>query len=70
MNSEVRIFGIDGVHRRTFGRDGEGPGEFARLYSVAWLGDRLLALDSQQGRISEFSAEGEYLGQRRGFGEG
>ena len=65
MNSEVRVFGIDGVHRRTFGRDGEGPGEFARLYSVAWLGDRLLALDSQQGRISEFSAEGEYLGQRR-----
>ena len=43
MNSEVRVFGIDGVHRRTFGRDGEGPGEFARLYSVAWLGDRLLA---------------------------
>ena len=65
MNSEVRVFGVDGVHRRTFGRDGEGPGEFARLYSVAWLGDRLLALDSQQGRISEFSAEGEYLGQRR-----
>ena len=65
MNSEVRVFGIDGVHRRTFGRDGEGPGEFARLYSVVWLGDRLLALDSQQGRISEYSADGEYLGQRR-----
>lgn len=65
MNSEVRVFGIDGIHRRTFGRDGEGPGEFARLYSVAWLGDRLLALDSQQGRISEFSAGGEFLGQRR-----
>ena len=65
LNSEVRVFGLDGVHRHTFGRDGEGPGEFARLYSVAWLGDRLLALDSQQGRISEFSAEGEYLGQRR-----
>ena len=65
LNSEVRVFGLDGVHRHTFGRDGEGPGEFARLYSVAWLGDRLLALDSQQGRISEFSAEGEFLGQRR-----
>ena len=65
LNSEVRVFGVDGVHRRTFGRDGEGPGEFARLYSVAWLGDRLLALDSQQGRISEFSADGDFLGQRR-----
>ena len=65
MSSEVRVFGVDGTHRRTFGREGEGPGEFARLYSVAWLGDRLLALDAAQGRISEFSAEGEYLGQRR-----
>ena len=27
MNSEIRVFGIDGVHRRTFGRDGEGPGD-------------------------------------------
>ena len=65
MNNEVRVFGVDGVHRFTFGRSGEGPGEFARLYSVAWMGDRLLALDPEQGRISEFSAEGEYLGQRR-----
>ena len=64
-NREVRVFGVDGAHRRTFGREGEGPGEFGRLYSVAWLGGRLLALDSQQGRISEFSIEGEFLGQRR-----
>lgn len=65
MYSEIRVFGVDGAHRRTFGRDGEGPGEFGRLYSMAWLGDRLLALDSQLGRISEFTAEGEFLGQRR-----
>ena len=65
MNHEVRVFGIDGVHRRTFGQEGEGPGEFAELSSVTWLVDRLLALDPRQGRISEFSAEGEYLGHRR-----
>ena len=65
VNHEVRVFGLDGAHRFTFGRSGEGPGEFARLYSVAWLGDRLMALDSQLGRISEFSAEGQFLGQRR-----
>ena len=64
-NHEVRVFGVDGVHRFTFGRQGEGPGEFGRLFSVAWLGDRLLTLDALLGRISEFSAEGEYLGQRR-----
>ena len=65
MNHEVRVFGVDGAHRFTFGRQGEGPGEFGRLFSVAWLGDRLLTLDGLLGRISEFSAEGEYLGQRR-----
>lgn len=65
MNNEIRVFGLDGSHRFTFGRSGEGPAEFARLSSVVWLGDRLLALDTEQGRISEFSAGGEYLGQRR-----
>lgn len=65
MNHEVRVFGVDGVHRFTFGRNGEGPGEFGRLFSVAWVGDRLLTLDALLGRISEFSADGEYLGQRR-----
>lgn len=65
MNQEIRAFGLDGAHRFTVGRKGEGPGEFDGLYSVSWLGDRLLALDPHLGRISEFSAEGEYLGQRR-----
>ena len=65
LNHEVRVFGLDGVHRRTFGRNGEGPGEFRSLYSVAWMGDRLLTLDSSLGRIGEFSAEGEWLGQQR-----
>ena len=65
LNYEVRVFGLDGAHRRTFGREGEGPGEFTGLYSVAWVGDRLLALDYHLGRITEFSVEGEVLGQRR-----
>ena len=65
LNDEVRVFGLDGVHRRTFGRNGEGPGEFRSLYSLAWVGDRLLTLDPNLGRIGAFSAEGEWLGQQR-----
>ena len=65
LNHEVRVFGLDGVHRRTFGRNGDGPGEFRSLYSVAWVGDRLLTLDRSLGRIGAFSAEGEWLGQQR-----
>jgi len=63
-NHEVRVFGLDGNHRRTFGREGEGPGEFVSLYSLAWTGDRLLTFDPDQGRIGEWSAEGIWLGQR------
>ena len=64
-NREVRVFGLDGSHRRTFGREGEGPGEFQSLNSLAWAGDRLLTFDPEQGRIGEWSADGEWLGQRR-----
>lgn len=64
QNREIRVFGLDGVHRRTFGRDGEGPGEFRSIYSIAWVGDRLLTYDPHLGRIGEFSAAGEWLGQR------
>ena len=64
LNFEVRVFGLDGSHRRSFGRRGQGPGEFESLYSIAWVGDRLLALDYGNMRISEFSAAGDHLGQR------
>ena len=63
-NAEVRVFGLDGEHLRTFGRHGEGPGEFASIESVAWVGDRLLALDLIGGRLNVFSPEGQPLGQR------
>lgn len=64
INHEVRVFGLDGAHHRTFGREGEGPGEFNSLNSVAWAGDRLLTFDPDLGRIGEWSTEGEWLGQR------
>ena len=68
VNREIRVFGLDGSHIRTFGRAGEGPGEFGSIYSIAWVGDRLLAYDPHVGRIGEFSAAGEWLGQRRTAG--
>ena len=64
LNDEIRVFGPDGTHRRTFGRDGEGPGEFGYLHSLAWVGDRLLTLDGHLGRVTEFTADGRVLGQR------
>ena len=65
LNLEVRVFGLDGAHRRTFGRPGEGPGEFQALSSLAWAGERLLTYDPMLGRVGEWSSEGEWLGQQR-----
>lgn len=64
-NFEVRVFGLDGAHRRTFGRQGEGPGEFQALSSLAWAGDRLLTYDPMLGRVGEWSSEGDWLGLQR-----
>ena len=64
----MRVFGLNGQHLRTFGRDGEGPGEFGDITSLAWVRDRLLALDLVGGRITEFSAAGKPLGQRKAPG--
>ena len=73
LNCEIRVFGLDGTHVRTFGRCGAGPGEFTEhLYSIAWVGDKLLTYDFAGGRIGEFTADGEWSGQRRvpGIGRG
>lgn len=65
LNYEVRVFSETGEFQFSFGRDGEGPGEFGALYSLAWVGDTLLTLDFGVGRVGMFSPEGEWLGQYR-----
>lgn len=76
---EIRVFGLDGRHRRTFGRLGEGPGEFpGYINSLAFAEDRLLALDLIGGRLNVYSPAGAAIDQRaargrwggRGPGEG
>ncbi|HEX7117712.1 MAG TPA: efflux RND transporter permease subunit [Longimicrobiales bacterium] len=59
---EVRVFGPDGRHLRTIGRNGGGPGEFASLYAFAWIGDTLAAFDPRNARIGFLSADGAWIG--------
>ena len=33
---QIRVFSPEGQCLRTFGREGEGPGEFAMLAGIAW----------------------------------
>lgn len=60
-SSDIRIFDASGDHLRTFGRKGQGPGEFAFLNGMVAAGDSLFVYDWQQQRASEFSLTGELL---------
>jgi hypothetical protein len=59
---EIRTYGPDGAHLRSFGREGGGPGEFQRLGGIFLLpGDSVLAYDFTARRLSLFSPEGEFV---------
>lgn len=59
--AEIRVFSPGGEFLRTFGRSGGGPGEFLALYSLAFLGDTLLAMDSGNARIALLDLSGRPL---------
>jgi len=60
---EIRVFDALGRHLRTFGRRGEGPGEFGYL-SGAWPAENggVAAVDRRMARITRFDAEGALIG--------
>jgi hypothetical protein len=59
---EVRVFGPDGEHIRSFGRRGGGPGEFADPVGMGWApGGELWVVDPGNGRFSVFDPEGRFL---------
>ena len=58
---ELRMFDSDGTHVRTWGGEGEGPGEFWWLDHVAaWPGDSIVAWYPGRGRVSVFGPDGSY----------
>ncbi|MYH53382.1 MAG: hypothetical protein F4139_10585 [Gemmatimonadetes bacterium] len=60
-SSELRMFDSVGTHVRTWGGDGEGPGEFWWLNHVAaWPGDSIVAWYPARGRVSVFGPDGSY----------
>ncbi len=61
MNGRITLY-IDGVSRSTFGRPGQGPGEFTRLGTLAYLGgDTLIALDQGRRNLTIFREIGDSL---------
>ena len=64
LNARIKVFRQDGSLALEIGREGQGPGEFVEIYSIGWVGDRLLVLDLGNGRIAELSDTGDWLGTR------
>jgi hypothetical protein len=62
---DLRRFASDGRHVWTAGREGDGPGEFRGLMSVAaGPGDTLLTYDFRHRRISRWAPDGSFLDAR------
>jgi hypothetical protein len=56
MTSRVLIFDADGTVDTVLGREGEGPGEFTRLYQVAWDSRDRLWAGELRGRFTIYSS--------------
>ena len=58
----IHLFDLaDGTRRRSWGRSGDGPGEFRTSSSVALVGHHVYVLDSRQGRLSIFELTGDVV---------
>jgi 6-bladed beta-propeller len=62
LDQRIHVFGPDGRPLRSMGRRGGGPGEFRALYSLAWVGDTLAALDPGNARITLLTRDGRPAG--------
>ncbi len=63
--SRVVLFDQDGALLGSFGRKGEGPGEFKSLAGVAQFDDGFLAIDAGNNRYGIYSLSGELLQEHR-----
>ena len=58
-SNEIRVFDASGIDEASWGRAGEGPGEFTALSGVArWPGDSIVAWGTRARTIAVFDSEG------------
>ena len=53
-SNQIRYFGPNGDFRRSFGREGAGPGEFRSMGSLIRFGDTLAIYDGRNSRLTLF----------------
>ena len=60
---QLRIYSADGTYQTSFGREGEGPGEFRDIRVMGTVGsDTLVVLDGALRRVSRIHPEAGFLG--------
>jgi sugar lactone lactonase YvrE len=63
---EIRVFGTDGRHVRTFGRKGGGPGEFEGVMGMSWAADGTLwVADANNNRYTVLDTAGRMVTTHR-----
>jgi hypothetical protein len=60
-NHQLRLFDSEGNLIRTFGRQGEGPGEYRYLYHFQRCGDSLHVSDIHRALWNVYSTDGRYV---------
>ncbi len=60
--AQVHVVSTAGGHVTTFGRAGEGPGEFGSINGMGWVDEGLLVFDGRNARFSRFDGDGVLLG--------
>jgi hypothetical protein len=71
QDREIRVLDITGARVATFGRRGQGPGEFSGTGRLGVIGDTLWVVESagfSSNRVSFFSRAGEHLTTRSAGG--
>ncbi len=62
LAQEIHVFDSEGVHQRTFGGEGEGPGEFRMANALTLAaGDTLWVVDPMTRRYSVFGPDGGFV---------
>lgn len=61
QNATIRFFDPEGRELESFGREGDGPGEFRRPVRAGWKGDTLWVSDVQSRRVTLVSPDRELL---------
>jgi hypothetical protein len=62
-----RILAFDSTGKKlsSFGRTGDGPGEFQNLLDIYWSDGQIVAFDAGSSRVSWFTEEGGQIESRR-----